>query len=146
MKNPMNNLNKIKTKRGDIALFTVLILAMVMMALLFNISIKTNVDISTSRDTNLSQQAYNKAIKGAEAWIECASDPENNTDPVNLGNCNNSSIVNDACSQESNNGVLSECEEPTYVTGDIPYITVKAKAANGAGKTVNRVVTIEFSN
>lgn len=137
----MNKLQRLNTKKGDIAVFTVLILTIVMMSLLFNISIKTNVDIRTSRDTNLSQQAYNKAIKGAEAWIECASNPS-----TDLEDCIGSgTLVESSCSTETNNGIQSDCSVD-YISGANPFIISKATADNGAGKIVNRVVRVEFSN
>lgn len=143
----MYNLKKIYTKKGDISLFTVMVLSMVMMALLFNISIKTNRDLTTSRDSNLSQQAYNKAIKGAEAWIECASDPSKGTiDPdgvVDLTSCNISLNIG-ACSQDTNNGIQSSCEVISSVGQN--FITSKATSSNTAGKTVNRVIRVEFTD
>ncbi len=141
----MNKLKRLNTKKGDIAVFTVLILTIVMMSLLFNISIKTNVDLRTSRDANLSQQAYNKAIKGAEAWIECASNPTTNQNPADLGICDGSPVVNSACNIETNNGVQSDCSLD-YTFGATPFIISKATADNGTGKIVNRVVRVEFSN
>jgi len=144
----MHNLKKIYTKKGDISLFTVMVLSMVMMSLLFNISIKTNRDITTSRDANLSQQAYNKAIKGADAWIECASNPDagviNPDDSVDLTSCNISSNTG-ACFMEMNGGVKSICEVDNAAGS--ASITSSATAENlSTGKTVNRVVKVEFSN